>query len=233
VATFCLLHGAWHDSSCWEPLVGPLCQLGHVVLTPDLPLGDPGATSEERAKPALDALRGVSGEVVVVGHSTSSGYAALVAVGHPGSLLVHLCPRLGQFPVPAGAPPTFREGLAFPAERPDGTSTWEPEAAVATLYPRLDPAMARKLAAREVPFAMPPGDFPLARHPEVPTALVYATGDEFFEPSWERFMARELLGVDPVEIAGGHFPMLERPKSTAILLDRLSRDHFGATDAGA
>ena len=181
-----------------------------------------------RARPALDALDGVSGQVVVVGHSTSSGYAALVAVEHPGSLLVHLCPRLGVFPVPEGAPPPFREGFPFPAERPDGTSVWEPDAAVAAMYPRLDPEAARELAERLMPFAMPAGDFPLAEHPDVATALVYASDDEAFNPAWGRFMARESLGVEPIEIPGGHFPMLEDPEGTAYLLDRLAREHAAA-----
>jgi pimeloyl-ACP methyl ester carboxylesterase len=205
-------------------LVGPLRELGHRVVTPPLPLGDPEADSVQRAQPAIDALAGSAGQVVVVGHSTSSGYAALVAAAHPGSLLIHLCPRMGQFPVPSTAPPPFRDGMRFPPERPDGTSVWEPESAIALMYPRLDQALARGLARREVPFAMPPGEFPLDSHPAVPTALVYASEDEFFEPSWERFVARELLGVEPIEVPGGHFPMLERPGELAALLDRLARD---------
>lgn len=67
-----------------------------------------------------------------------------------------------------------------------------------------------------------PDDFPLPGHPDVPTALVYATEDEFFEPSWERFMAVELLGVDPIEIAGGHFPMVEDPAGLSALLAQLA-----------
>ena len=54
--------------------------------------------------------------------------------------------------------------------------------------------------------AMPPGDYPLGEHPDVPTALVYATEDEFFEPAFERFMARELLGIDPIEPRGRPLP---------------------------
>jgi pimeloyl-ACP methyl ester carboxylesterase len=52
--------------------------------------------------------------------------------------------------------------------------------------------------------------------------LIYASQDELFEPDFERFVARELLGIDPVEIPGGHFPMAEDPGSLAELLDRLA-----------
>ena len=71
--------------------------------------------------------------------------------------------------------------------------------------------------------APPPGEYPLPGHPDIPTELVYAADDEFFEPAWERFMARELLGIEPIEIPGGHFPMLEDPDALADLLDRLAR----------
>jgi pimeloyl-ACP methyl ester carboxylesterase len=59
----------------------------------------------------------------------------------------------------------------------------------------------------------------------VPTVLIYATDDEIFNPDWERFMARELLGIEPIEIPGGHFPMVEDPDFLADLLDRLAREH--------
>ena len=59
MTTFCLIHGAWHDGTCWEPLAA-----------------------------ALDTLNGVDGDHVIVGHSLGSGYAPIVAVARPGSLLV-------------------------------------------------------------------------------------------------------------------------------------------------
>jgi hypothetical protein len=146
MATFCLLHGDWHDGSRWDPLVEELRARGHEAEAPDLPYGDPKAGFEQRIQPAVEALEGVSGPVVVVGHSVSSGYAALVAVGRPGSLLVHLCPRLGPFPPSPDAPPTFREGFPFPPRNDEGAMVWDPEAAVDAMDPRLEPDTARALA---------------------------------------------------------------------------------------
>ncbi len=71
--------------------------------------------------------------------------------------------------------------------------------------------------------AMPPDDYPRRDHPDVPAALVCAAEDEFFEPGFERYMARELLGIDPIELRAGHFPMAEDPGALAELLDRLAR----------
>jgi pimeloyl-ACP methyl ester carboxylesterase len=222
MATFCLLHGSWHDGSCWAPLVDELAGRGHQAVAPDLPYGDPQAGYVQRIQPAVRALEGVSGPLVVVGHSVSSGYAGLVAAREPGSLLVHLCPRLGPFPQPPDAPATFREGFPFPPANEEGATVWDPDAAIDAMYPRLEPDTARALAERLLPAISPPDEYPLPEHPDVPTVLIYATDDEFFEPAWERFMARELLGIEPIEIPGGHFPMVEDPASLADLLDRLA-----------
>jgi pimeloyl-ACP methyl ester carboxylesterase len=224
VATFCLIHGAWHAPSCWDPLVPRLKERGHDVLAPDLPLHDPEAGFDERIRPALEELDGVSGPVVV-GHSQGTAYSALIAAEVPGSLLVHLCPRLGGFEEPPGAPDRFREGVPFPADRPDGTSVWDAETAINALYRRLPPETARELAEHLRPMAPPAGDYPLSEHPDIATVLIYAAEDELFEPDWERFMARELLGVEPIEIPGGHFPMVEDPDALGELLDRVALEH--------
>jgi pimeloyl-ACP methyl ester carboxylesterase len=230
VATFCLLHGAWHDGSYWGPLIAELRARGHQAVTPEMPYDDPEAGFERRIQPALRALEGLCGQLAVVGHSVSSGYAALVAVKRPGSLLVHLCPRLGQFPPPPGAPATFRAGFPFPPSNAQGARVWDPDAAIAAMYARIDPDTARALAQRLRPATSPPDEFPLPGHPDVPTALVYTTEDEIFEPAWERFMARELLGIEPIELLGGHFPMLEDPAALAELLDRLAAEHASSAD---
>lgn len=229
MATFCLLHGAWHNGSCWEPLVEHLRARGHEAVAPDLPYDDPKAGFEERVRPALDALDDVSDPLVVVGHSVGSGYAPLVAVKRPGALLIHLCPRLGPFRPPPGAPRTFRDGFPFPPRNQAGEAVWDRQTAIDAMYSRLPKEAARALADRLRPFASAAGEYPLPGHPHVPTVLIYAADDEIFEPAWERFMARELLAIEPIEIPGGHFPMVEDPAALADLLDRLASEHTTAS----
>jgi pimeloyl-ACP methyl ester carboxylesterase len=225
VATFALLHGAWHDQSCWDELIPELRERGHEAVAPELPLDDPDATFDDRARPAIEALAGVTDAVVVVGHSMSSAYAPLVANERAETLLVHLCPSLAPFPPPPGAPDRFRAELPFPPARDVGITVWDPDVALSSIYARLPAETARDLAGRLRPMAPPPDAFPLAGHPDVPTALIYAADDEFFNPDWERLMAREVLGVDPIEIPGGHFPMVENPARLAGLLASLVTDN--------
>ena len=222
VATFCLIHGNWHDGSSWDPVVSALGERGHQAVAPDLPFEVAENTWEDRVRPPLDLLDGAEGPVVVVGHSAASGYAAIVAERAPAQLLVYLCPRLAEFDHPPGEPRVFRETLSFPPRRDDGAIVWDPDDAIKQMYPRLGPDTARSLAARLRPTAPPAGEFPLKRQVDLPTELIYATDDEFFEPDYERFISRELLGVEPVEIPGGHFPMAENPEGLADVLDRLA-----------
>jgi pimeloyl-ACP methyl ester carboxylesterase len=231
VATSGLVHGSWHGGSCWEPLIPALRARGHDAIAPDLPIDDPATSWEQRAAAVLGPLRAAGGEAVVVAHSAASGYGALVASRLEERLLVHLCPRLGQFQQPDGAPDAFRPGFPFPKPDAAGVSAWERESALDAMYGRLPREVAERLADSLRPSSPPTDEFPLKGHPDVETVLVYAAEDEFFNPEWQRFMSRELLGVEPIEIPGGHFPMAEDPESLADLLDRLAcgrREESGA-----
>jgi len=191
-------------------------------MTPDLPLQDPDLGFNERIRPALDAIDGADGPLVIVGHSQGTAYSSLVAAAKPDSLLVHLCPRLGGFEPPPGAPDAFRKEIPWPETGPDGTSIWAEAVALEALYGRVPPPRNSMLAGRLRPMAMPRDEYPLDTPPGNPAVLIYAANDELFEPEWERFMARELLGVKPVEIPTGHFPMAEDPEALAELLDRVA-----------
>jgi pimeloyl-ACP methyl ester carboxylesterase len=77
--------------------------------------------------------------------------------------------------------------------------------------------------------AMPRGEYPLQDHPEVRAALVYAAEDELFDPAFERFMAEDVLDIEPIELQSGHFPMVEDPSAVARLLDGLVSERAGPT----
>jgi pimeloyl-ACP methyl ester carboxylesterase len=52
-------------------------------------------------------------------------------------------------------------------------------------------------------------------------AYVVCTRDAAIRPDWQRHLARDVLGVEPIELDAGHSPMLERPNELAALLDAL------------
>ncbi|WP_163554564.1 hypothetical protein [Candidatus Frankia alpina] len=56
-----------------------------------------------------------------------------------------------------------------------------------------------------------------------PTVVVCATDDELFAVETERVRVRSAFGIDPVEIPGGHPPILTDPAGLAALLDGFTR----------
>lgn len=118
---------------------------------------------------------------------------------------------------------SVREGFEFPPDGANGVSVWDPDVALAALYPRLPEAQAQAIASCLRPGASPSDPYPLTEDPPVATGFIYATHDEFFEPDWSRWAARELAGVEPVELDTGHFPMVEAPDALAEVLLRFAR----------
>ena len=54
------------------------------------------------------------------------------------------------------------------------------------------------------------------------TVSIVASEDRAIDPAWSRVAARERLGVDAVEVPGGHSPFLARPAELADVLVRNS-----------
>ncbi len=98
MATYALLHGAWHGAWCWERLTPELESLAHRVIAMDLPIDDSSATFDDYADVVCAALADVSGDdLVLVGHSLAGQIIPLVAARRPVRHLVYLC---GLPPIP-------------------------------------------------------------------------------------------------------------------------------------
>jgi hypothetical protein len=59
---------------------------------------------------------------------------------------------------------------------------------------------------------------PLDRWPDSELVSIVCAEDECVRPDWSRRIARDVLGVEPVELPGGHFPMLALPAELADVL---------------
>jgi pimeloyl-ACP methyl ester carboxylesterase len=153
--------------------------------------------------------------VVVVGHSLGSDTAAMVAAARPVSLVVYLCPRLSS--VAPGPDEPRRYQPDFRPSRGDGFSFWETEDAIRVMYRHLDAETARAAAGHLGRQTDVDGGV-LRSLPDVPTEVVIAREDEVFTLEWSRWISRTIAGREPIELEGGHFPMLERPRELAELL---------------
>jgi pimeloyl-ACP methyl ester carboxylesterase len=224
MATFVLVHGAWHGAWCWGPLVVQLQANGHEAIALELPIEDTQATFSDYGR--LIAQATPPEDAVLVAHSLGGASAVLAAALQPPSRLIYLGALL--------ADPGRSMADQYRDDRPlvpgataavgpigDGLSGWQDEdAAIEILYHDCEPALGRWAVAHlsgqsQTPQREP---CPLEHLPDVPTTYVICTDDRIVSPEWSRRAATERLGVEPIEIGGGHSPMLARPAELAALL---------------
>ena len=225
MATFVLVHGAWHGAWCWELLVPELERRGHRAVTVDLPTTDPDAGCASYAEVVLEAVDAAGDDVVLVGHSLAGLTIPYVAAIQSVRELVFLCALI---PVPGKSSGQLvrEEGVVFPnfgakqIAQEDGSSSWPDETAIDAFFHDCPPPMARAAAERLRAQAWRVSDeiTPLREWPDVPCRYILATGDRCIRPEWSRAAARRLLGVDAIEIPGGHSPFLSRPSALAEVL---------------
>lgn len=226
MTTFGLIHGAWHGAWCWEPLIAELEQRGHRAVAVDLPCDDPGATIMDNAKRVADSL-GEADDVVVVGHSLGGLTAPVVATLRPVRKVVFLAalmPRQGRSlgQVMAAEPDTTTAWFNdLPRHVGEGGAVWwDPDVAIRAFYPDCDPETARWAAARLRPqvWTTSREPCPLDHWPDCELVSIVCADDEVVSPDWSRRIAREVLGIEPVEMPGGHSPMLSHPAELADAL---------------
>lgn len=232
MSTFALIHGAWHGAWCWEPLLPELRRRGHRAVAVDLPCDDPAATTIDNVKLVVDSLAadgaGTDDDVVVVGHSLGGITAAVVPLLRPVRRIVFLAallPRPGRslVEVMRSEPETATEEFDnLPRHVGEGGAvTWDPDVVAPFFYRDCDPDTARKAAARlrTQVWTTSRESCPLEHWPDCELVSVICTEDQLLRPEWSRRIARSVLCVEPVELPGGHFPMLSIP---ALLADALT-----------
>ena len=203
MASFSLVHGAWHGGWCWDAVRAGLEARGHAVYTPDLPSEDIGAGVEEYAAavPAAD---------VVVGHSLGGLTIPYVEAG-THVFLTALVGAHGDWE------DVFVPGFGEGRSRDELGRSYYPDPAVAASelqYPAEHAQLGSRLG-RQAPYG--PDGVPVER-----PVYVVCTRDTVIRPDWQRHLARDVLGVEPLELEAGHSPMLECPRELADLLDALA-----------
>lgn len=164
-------------------------------------------------------------DLVLVGHSIAGLIVPLVAMQRQIKRLVFLhalLPRPGQSVVnQLAAEPDMFNPKMFAAR----ALFWEDEAVAIRFLLHDCPAEIAHDALRRLrpePGVLVSEVTPLQAWPDVPCAYIVCTDDRTATPAWARRAARERLGVEPIEIPGGHCPFLSRPRQLADALDRCS-----------
>jgi pimeloyl-ACP methyl ester carboxylesterase len=230
MATFVLVHGAWHGAWCWEWLIPELEARGHRATAMDLPSDNPEATFETYADAVVERMRSlpVDEDVVLVGHSLAGQTVPIVAARQPVKQLVYLCalpanPRLSFLDQLRTEEMINADYLAGMSETDaQGRRRWT-DAGLARqiMYAdcdeqKADAAIARLRPQAQSPYSVP---CPLESYPDVPTAYIVCSDDQLVNPKWSREFAQTRLDADLIELPGSHSPFLSRPAELASVLD--------------
>lgn len=222
---FVLVHGAYHGPWCWDRLVPELTARGHRSVTVDLPVSDPTAGIDRYADAIIAAFPD-GDDAVVVGHSMGAIPLPVVAARRPVSKLVFLCPLL---PRPGTSMSELRSSEPVEsyeletAEFTDiGDGVWAigPNSATELFYHDAPAEWAAWAVERLRPqsFQLMSEPLPIDEWPAVDSAVILCRDDHAVNPAWQRKVARDQLGVEAIEMPGGHSPFLVRPAELADIL---------------
>lgn len=207
MASFVLVHGAWHGAWCFAELVDELEARGHAARAVDLPCDDVGLTPLDYA-----AAVGPCPDAIVVGHSLGAQTIPHV----DAALRVYLG---GLLPVEGASPECFAPGFGGTLRDELDRSYWpDAETCAARMYPdctreRSDWAFAR---------LRPQARIAVAPAPLGPADVVIATlRDAAIDPGWQLRTARA-HGARVLELDAGHSPFFTDPGGLADLLSGLA-----------
>ena len=237
MATFVLVHGAWHGAWCWEEIRPLLDARGHRVIAPDLP--GMGSDTTPLAKITLaswarwvaDLVAAQPEPVVLVGHSRGG-----VVVSQAADLIpdrVAILVYLTAFLVPDGSSMiATRERAGLAASRKgllvavDGTTSVEADAIGPAMYNRTPERFVRR--AREK-FCSEPGwvfsemlSLSPDRYGRIPRAYIETLADQAISIDLQRFMQRDLPCDPVITLDTDHSPFFSAIDETVAALDSLA-----------
>lgn len=215
MTTFMCIHGAGGHASSWDLVAAELRSRGHEVLAVDLPCDEPVGL-DAYVDTVVEAIGDRHDEVVLVAQSLAGLIAPIVAT-RVGVERIVLVAAMIPAPGESGGEWWANTGHAAAVAAQD-----LPDDSAETLFVHDVPAavLERSAPPREQTDTLFADPWPLAAWPDVPTTFVLCRDDRFFPAAWMRRLVHERLGIEPVEIPGGHCAFLSRPAELAAAIER-------------
>jgi pimeloyl-ACP methyl ester carboxylesterase len=215
--TLLLVHGAWHTSWCWQPLIDELSDVD--VVTVDLPSSgtDPNALGNLTADAGVirTALAGIDGPVVLVGHSYGGIPITEAATAEAGvAHLVYLC----AFQLDVGDSLVSSLGGEVPPWQEISETHVRVTTPEAVFYNGVDPQLTAQAVARLHLHSTSALTQPLSRAAwtELPSTYVVCEQDQAIPVFAQEAMSARADTV--VRLDAGHSPFLSQPAELAGVL---------------
>ncbi|HQR10183.1 MAG TPA: alpha/beta hydrolase [Casimicrobiaceae bacterium] len=222
MTTFVLVHGAFGSSAELAPVIPELDALGHRAIAVDLPCTDPAATLDDYARAVVDAMAGIAGPVVIVGHSAGGATISLVPARTRVDRLVYVTafvPEPGRSIADIAGADVHATILSVSHDDGNGCRSFDLELLASLAPPEQRDAYLAFLRVTQRPqgWAALEQPWPGRSLPDVPRTYVLCTEDQIIPPARQREMAAR-LGVEPIEIASEHAVFSFRPRELAAVL---------------
>lgn len=237
MATFILVHGAWHGGWCWEKLTPLLEQAGHTVVAKDLPgMGADrtpftGDVLGQWAEAVAQQVVAATSPVILVGHSRGGLVISEVAerVGAKIARLVYLT----AFLLPEGVSLTANvmsrgegTGPVLVIDEATGTCTVQAGTQRAVFYHLCPEADADAAVARLCPEPLEPLVRGLRVTAEgfgrVPRAYIEAAHDQAITLDHQRAMQAVFPCSPVLHLESDHSPFYSMPEKLAEALLQLA-----------
>ena len=241
MATFLLVHGAWHGAWCWERLTPLLEARGHKVVAPDLPgMGeDPtpleDVSVEQWSEFIASAARRQDEPVILVGHSRAG--IVVSQAGEYARESIAALVYLAAFLVPNGktlegvmrqipARPESAGSLVMNAD--DTTSRIADDAVQRVFFNTTRPDLVER--AKQLVGAEPmrsfttPAHLTDARWGSIPRYYIECTEDRAIAPALQRMMQEKLPCRRAFQLSTDHSPFYSAPEALTECLDAIAAD---------
>ena len=237
MATFLLIHGAWHGGWCWRKVVPLLEAKGHKATAPDLPGhgDDKTPTTNVTLKSYTDRICEIASlqgdPVILVGHSMGGVAITQAAENCPKQIraLVYLCAFLLRN---GDSLSTWasqdRATMVNPSTldvRPDGSTVFKRELAREAFYLQCSDEDVAFAQSRLVAQSRAPTTAPVATTPErwgrIPRYYIECARDRALTPKLQRAMQQAFPCRQTFSIDTDHSPFFSAPRELADILDRI------------
>jgi hypothetical protein len=217
VSDVVLIHSTGQGAAGWERVVHALTERGRTTHAVELP-SDPDLLAADYAA-LIRRQAGAVAAPVVLAHSGAGPLLPAAARALQARHQVWLAAWVPNLQASYVEDTNLHREVAFNSDWIGQDPTEDDAVAARFLYHDADEATLEwALSTRRLFLPLGVYGERLGLAPEIPSTYIVAANDRTIRPEWQRRMAHDRLGVEPIELPTGHCPNVSHPHRLAELL---------------